>query len=666
MQGMRTRPTDGNPQSHRRKAAVMLVDPSRKPEKSDVIPPEASREERQLPTKVRTFTISAPREELIKRQPGGPPRWFVTPFSSFTSPFSRLFPATDLLYRLGVARGARRGKAVPCSPNTRTELLDEITSYLLSPALDDTTPSADDRICWLIGSPGVGKSTITRSLANTLGDRAAASFFCSSSSRDTSDAKKIVPTLAAQLAQRPNWQRFRDALAQVVQSDSSNLFGRRASLDTQLQKLVVGPLGTTALLKPAVIIIDGFDECVDIEEATEFIVYLGRSLKKLPANLKFFITSRNDPRLRRAMELVDVMHKATKDEFGLPTRVVKRIDLDAVEHDDFTRRDIGTYLRSGFAKYKGLSTPPSSTKSGSSYHDSFAFPREDELRRFVSKCIGLPFIVASIVFKHITSKDATDPRERMRRFFNLRLTDVPFGGNADAKMRRLNEVYAHIITVTLDDARRESKSKETPELYEEVRTVLGCSVVTQRPLSINTLADLLGFETPNVRAALERFRAVIPMPRDDSEELSTSHDTWKTFTAFASRKPPPTGPIMPSLDLRIYLARMTIRTLTYLVERLHRAYVDHGQARLGKEIADTMNMPLGYSCAYWISHLQQFQAAMEDEISASPHTHEVLEALKAFALDNRGLLRIWHRATIAGGVEKTAVLGFLQVRGMTN
>ena len=585
-------------------------------------------------------------------------------------PFRRLsvfivIPASDLLYQLRITRGARRGKAIPCAPNTRTELLDRITSYLLSPAPDDTTTSTEDRICWLIGSPGVGKSSIARSLVNMLGDRAVASFFCSSSSRDTSDTKKIIPTLVAQLAQRPNWQRFRDALAKVLSApgDSSSLIGRRASLDTQLQKLIVGPFGATTLLKPAVIVIDGLDECVDIGEAAEFIGYLGRSLGKLPANLKFFISSRNDPRLRRGMDVADAMRKADRDELGLPTRVVKRIDLDAAEYDDLTRRDIGTYIRSGFAKYKGLSSPSSSTKSGSAYHDSFAFPREDELRRFVTKCMGLPFIVASAVFKHITSKDATDPRERMRRFFNLRLTDVPFGGNADAKMRRLNEVYAHIVTVTLDDVRRESKSKETPELYEEVRAVLGCSIAAQCPLSINTLADLLGFEASNVRAALERFRAIIPMPRDDSEELSVFHDTWKTFAAVASRKPPPTGPIMPTLDLRVYSAKMTIRTLTYLVDRLHRAYVDHGQVRLGKEIADTMDRPLGYSCSYWVPHLQQFQAAMEDDISASPHTREILETLKTFALDNRGLLRIWHRAVLAGGAEKTAVLGFLQVYG---
>lgn len=446
-----------------------------------------------------------------------------------------------------------------------------------------------------------------------------------------------------------------------AQGDSSILIGRRASLDSQFQKLVVEPFGATTLLKPAVIVIDGLDECVDIDVAAKFIIYLGRCLEKLPANLKFFISSRNDPRLRRGMDIIDAMCRAGKDDLDPPPRAVKRIDLDAAEYDDFTRRDIGIYLRSGFAKYKGLISPSSSTRAEAAYHDTFAFPREDELRRFVTKCMGLPFIVASTVFRHITSKDAADPRERMRRFFNLRLTDVPFNGNADAKMLRLNGVYAHIISVTLDDARRESKSKETPELYEEVRMVLGCFIAAQRPLSINALADLLGLEPSNVRGALERFRAIVPMPRDENEEFGVFHDTWKTFVAVASRKPPPTGPIIPTLDLRVYLAKITIRTLTYLVERLHRAYVDHGQVRLGKEIADTMNKPLSYSCSYWVTHLQQFQTAMGDDISASPHTQEILGVLGAFALDTRGLLRIWHRAVLAGGAEKTAVLGFLQV-----
>ena len=586
---------------------------------------------------------------------------------SLFSVFNPVPCASDLFHRLRTAHGARRGKAIPCAPNTRAELLDRISLYLLSPALNDTTTSAEDRICWLVGSPGIGKSTIARSLANTLGDRVVASFFCSSSSRDTSDTKKIIPTLVAQLAQRPNWSKFRDALSKALprEGDSSTLIGRRASLDAQFQKLLVEPFRETSLLKPAVIIIDGLDECVDFDIAAKFITYLGRCLEKLPANLKFFISSRNDPRLRRGMHLVDAMCRAGKEDLDPPPQSVRKIDLDADEYDDLTRRDIDTYLRSGFAKYKGLTASPSSTRTETAYHDTFSFPREDELRRFVTKCIGLPFIVASTIFKHITSKDAGDPRERMRRFFNLRLTDVPFNGNADAKMQRLNDVYAHVISVTLDEARRESKTKETPELYEEVKTVLGCYMVAQRPLSINALADLLGLEPSNVQSALERFRAIIPMPRDENEELSVSHDTWKTFVAVASRKPPHTGPIIPALDLRIYLAKMAVRTLTYLVERLHRSYVDHGQARLGKEIADTMNKPLSYSCSYWVPHLQQFQAAMEDEISASRHTQEILEALRAFALDSRGLLRIWHRAVLAGGAEKTAVLGFLQVSGVS-
>ncbi|KAF9784675.1 hypothetical protein BJ322DRAFT_860922 [Thelephora terrestris] len=602
----------------------MQVDPSRKPENSDIAPQQSPSAKGKAPM----------------------------------NPSAKETVHDDLFHRLKAAHGARCGKAIPCAPNTRAELLDKITLYLLSPALNDSTTSAEDRICWLVGSPGIGKSSIARSLVNTLGDRAVASFFCSSSSRDTSNVRNIIPTLVAQLAQRPNWQRFKDALSRALPSegDSSTLIGRRASLEAQFQKLMVEPFGATALLKPAVIIIDGLDECVDIDVAAKFITYLGRCLEKLPANLKFFISSRNDPRLRRGMSLVDAACRAGKEDLDPPPLSVKRIDLDAAEYDDSTRIDIGTYIRSGFAKYKGLTSPSSTTN----YHDTFAFPREDELRRLVTKCVGLPFIVASTIFRHITAKDAADPRERMRRFFNLRLTDVSFSANADAKMQRLNEVYAHIISVTLDDARRESKSKETPELYEEVRMVLGCFMVMQRPLSINALADLLGLEVSTVRAALERFRAIIPMPRDENEELSIFHDTWKTFVAVASRKPPFTGPIIPALDLRIYLGKMTVRTLTYLVERLHRAYVDHGQARLGKEIADTMNRPLGYSCSYWVPYLQLFQAAMEDEVSTSPQTREILEVLRTFTLDNRGLLRIWHRAVLAGGAEKTAVLGFLQ------
>ena len=43
--------------------------------------------------------------------------------------------------------------------------------------------------------------------------------------------------------------------------------------------------------------------------------------------------------------------------------------------------------------------------------------------------MGLPFIGASTVFKRMASKDATDPSEKMKRFSNLRSTDLQWARN---------------------------------------------------------------------------------------------------------------------------------------------------------------------------------------------------------------------------------------------
>jgi hypothetical protein len=186
-----------------------------------------------------------------------------------------------------------------------------------------------------------------------------------------------------------------------------------------------------------VIVIDGLDECVDIDQAGKFIIYLGRCLEKLPVNLKFFISSRNDPRLRRGMDLANAMCKASKDDLEPPPQVVKRIDLDAAEYDDLTRRDIETYLRSCFAKYKGLTSPSSPAKAEAAYHDTFAFPREDELRRFTTKCMGLPFIVSAHGFQahHVQGRHRSEGK-------NEEVLQFATDGRAVQRKRRCQDTEA--------------------------------------------------------------------------------------------------------------------------------------------------------------------------------------------------------------------------------
>jgi Cdc6-like AAA superfamily ATPase len=84
-----------------------------------------------------------------------------------------------------------------CAPNTRVDIKEEIMQWLLRP------PSNREHIFWITGIAGSGKSTLSATVVNDLridNKPVAAQFFISRNIPDTIDPKKVIPTIAKQLA----------------------------------------------------------------------------------------------------------------------------------------------------------------------------------------------------------------------------------------------------------------------------------------------------------------------------------------------------------------------------------------------------------------------------------------------------------------------------------
>ena len=137
------------------------------------------------------------------------------------------------------------------------------------------------------------------------------------------------------------------------------------------------------------------------------------------------------------------------------------------------------------------------------------------------------------------------------------------------------------------------KSRQIPGLdsSEAVEMIIGCSMVTQRPLSINALADRLRL---NVRVALGRFRAVIPCP-------GTRPGGWVSSTILGDirrRRGPETPTYWFNYTTRLWSTEISGEddcsdTTNLSVEHLPRTYVDHGQELLfvlGPSLPTTPNL----------------------------------------------------------------------------
>jgi hypothetical protein len=178
-----------------------------------------------------------------------------------------------------------------CHPDTRVDLLREITKWAEDPH--------GECIFWLNGMAGTGKSTISRTVAQSFADRQelGASFFFKRGERDRGTAALFFTTIAAQLISKES------ALAPYVRNavDSDPAISGKA-MKEQFEKLILLPLGHVYRDPDnpvrIAIVVDALDEC-DRDDDVKGIIYQLSQAKTLSlVRLRIFVTSRPELPIR--------------------------------------------------------------------------------------------------------------------------------------------------------------------------------------------------------------------------------------------------------------------------------------------------------------------------------------------------------------------------------
>ncbi|KAJ7439632.1 hypothetical protein B0H11DRAFT_1614010, partial [Mycena galericulata] len=118
-----------------------------------------------------------------------------------------------------------------CAPDTRVDIQTDIMRWL-SPE-----PSNRERIFWITGIAGSGKSTLSATIVDNLGQKhtpVAAQFFISRNIPETIDPAKIIPTIAQQLAESSS------AAARIIHEALKDRFP--ASRKDQVEALLLAPI----------------------------------------------------------------------------------------------------------------------------------------------------------------------------------------------------------------------------------------------------------------------------------------------------------------------------------------------------------------------------------------------------------------------------------------
>ncbi|KAK4248625.1 hypothetical protein C7999DRAFT_40243 [Corynascus novoguineensis] len=193
---------------------------------------------------------------------------------------------------------ANKQHVATCLANTRRELLAQIRSW--------ADGAGNQRIYWLKGWAGTGKSTIALTAAREYSDkkRLGASFFFSRGGGDLASTRRFAATIAAQLAETS--LQLRRHIADAA-SATRRIHG--LGLYDQWERLILQPLAQLskeAFPYPLVIVVDALDECDNNDDVSLLIRCLTHAVAVEQVNLRIFVTSRPDQPTHQDFILHDI------------------------------------------------------------------------------------------------------------------------------------------------------------------------------------------------------------------------------------------------------------------------------------------------------------------------------------------------------------------------
>lgn len=274
-----------------------------------------------------------------------------------------------------------------CYQGTRVELLRQIDTW--------ASNRGSERIFWLNGMAGTGKSTISRTVAQTFADKGdlGASFFFKRGEGDRGHAGMFITTIATQLIQKL------PSLAPHVQNAiEANPGISKKALKQQFDTLVLQPLGKIQThpqkSSSIVIVIDALDEC-DREEDVRTIIRLFSVKHITSIQIKFFLTSRPELPIRLGFEDISSKYE------GLALHQIP---------EPIIKEDISAFLEHQLAMIRKDYNKSVSQNRQLPAH----WPGHTTIQSLVGMAIPL-FIFATTVCRFINDRKCGQPKDQLAK-----------------------------------------------------------------------------------------------------------------------------------------------------------------------------------------------------------------------------------------------------------
>ncbi|KAK6360967.1 hypothetical protein TWF730_007082 [Orbilia blumenaviensis] len=447
-----------------------------------------------------------------------------------------------------------------CLPGTRVKILKQILRWADDP---------DGRgIFWLTGGAGTGKSTISRTVAESLQQNGwlGASFFFQRDEIDRSSGVRFVTTIATQLAARipAIFEDVRTAAHRTI-----NIADK--SLDEQFLKLIFEPLSRLSSSESLrlVVLIDALDECL---EENDILIIINNMIKlkeidsrSMHIDIRVFITSRPDCPIRPTFQ-------------ALPPQEYEIVALHQVPDIE---SDIAAFIvseLSGIQKRRRTILPES-------WPDSFT------INKLVKMTTPL-FIYAATVCRFI-GDEQWSPYDQINLLLDC---------NVDSAL--LQNTYLPILKKIISG----QNLRQQKRLRKEFRLIVGTILSLFTPFSISSLSNLLAPELDKRRilVRLSSLHSVIDVPEDPDKAIQVFHASFRDFLLDSSDA----GAGEFTIDeqkAHQTVANKCIGLMSLSLKQNICGVKPAGilRSEINKDLMKSCLLPeIQYACRYWIRHLR--------------------------------------------------------------
>lgn len=378
-----------------------------------------------------------------------------------------------------------------CMQNTRVELLRQIVSWA-----EDTDGKS---IFWLCGQAGIGKSTISRTVAQKLRDkgRLGASFFFKRGEGDRGHARQFFPTIAEQLAAH-----VPGLLHLLAKTLDANPQIADKSLKEHFEKLLLTPLSQVPPQARRcwnlTIVVDALDECEREDDVRTILRLLSRledTRCHMPVSLRLFVTSRPELPIRLGFaEMGGAIHHDVDLHKATELAIESDISLYLTNELSCVRSDYA-------ARYPNFPLPAD-------------WPGEEKVQILVGRAMPL-FIIAATVCRFIADPRA-NPKKRL---------DAVLRHPQAVSSSQLDRMYLPI----LDQLQIDHDDLGLESLITEFHELVGPIVLLAEPLSSKSLATLLNIPLEDVCNRLDWLHSVLSVPTEQDELVRILHLSFRDF-----------------------------------------------------------------------------------------------------------------------------------------